>query len=413
MMMNLKNLYFLVILCGWSLGLGAQGTTYTGDPDVSYYNARNLAFNDQRTQARDTLQRILSKYPEYADVRELLGKTYSWDGRYDEARRHFNKITSVERKNKAVWIAAIKNEIYAKNYPIALGLANKALIYIENDTDILNLRTKVMDLLGAKKDSANEEGTAPPKDSLEAKVLKNRVGVINSFEIFDVVYEPMFYSSVEYRRETDAGSIIPRINYANRFETHGIQYEMDFYPKISKRFYGYLNYGFSQADIFPDHRAGAELYANLPKNLEASLGMRYLDFSTSNATVLTGSIGHYMGNYYFSLRPYVTPRSDGPTSFSGSLLVRKYLRDGENYLGLNAIYGNAPELKQLLVNDVLLSESLLYIESQRLELEYQFTAKDRPNLYRANLGLTRQELVFEPGKFFWAISAGINYQVKF
>ena len=141
--------------------------------------------------------------------------------------------------------------------------------------------------------------------------------------------------------------------------------------------------------------------------------MRYLDFTTSNATVLTGSIGHYRGNYYFSLRPYITPRSDGPTSISGSLLVRKYLRDGENYLGLNAIYGNAPELKQLLVNDVLLSESLLYIESQRLELEYQFTAKNRPNLYRANLGLTRQELVFDPGKFFWAVSAGINYQVKF
>ena len=225
----------------------------------------NLAFNDQRTQARDTLQHILSKYPEYTDVRELLGKTYSWDGRYDEARRHFNKITSVERKNKAVWIAAIKNEIYAKNYPIALGLANKALIYMENDSDVLDLRSKILALLGEENGVENGGGIATPKESPEVKALKNRVGVINSFEIFDIVYEPMFYSSVEYRRETDAGSIIPRINYANRFETHGVQYEMDFYPKISKRFYGYLNYGFSQADIFPDHRAGAELYANLPK----------------------------------------------------------------------------------------------------------------------------------------------------
>ncbi|WP_411030800.1 YaiO family outer membrane beta-barrel protein [Spongiimicrobium sp. 3-5] len=387
----------------------AQEVAYAGDPDASFLIARDLAFDNNRIKARDTLKHILTTYPNYTDVRELLAKTYSWDGEYTEARKEFNKITSTVRDNKAVWIAAVKNEIYAKNYPTALGLVNKGLKYLQGDTDLLQLRNKVL----LEIDKGQAALSLAIRDSLEIKTFKNRVGLTNAFEVFDIVYEPMFNSSLEYRRDTRYGSAIPRINYSNRFDLNGLQYEVDLYPKFSKTFYGYLNYGYSDASIFPNHRIGAELYANLPKSIEASLGARYLDFTDSKATIFTGSLGLYRGNYYFSMRPYITPRSDNPTSFSGSLLARKYLRDGENYFGINLVYGNAPELKQLLVDDVLLAESLLYIESQQILLEYQFTPKDRPNIYRAHLGLNRQELVFDEGTFFWAVTAGINYQTKF
>ncbi|MGB5371288.1 MAG: YaiO family outer membrane beta-barrel protein, partial [Flavobacteriaceae bacterium] len=117
--------------------------------------------------------------------------------------------------------------------------------------------------------------------------------------------------------------------------------------------------------------------------------------------------------YYFSLRSYITPQANNLTRVSGNLLVRKYLKDAESFIGVNAGLGYSPELRQLRDGDELLSETLLYIESQRLSFEYQFSAKNTPNIYRANLGVTRQELVFDTGNFFWSISAGITYQVKF
>ncbi len=393
----------------------AQELAYEGDPDVSFFTARNLAFEGNRNIARDTLYRILSKYPDYTDVRSLLASTYSWDGDYDKARSHFNRITSVERKNKEVWVATIKNEIYAENYYLALGLANKAVSYLESDLDIIALQTKALALVKGKEEATEKHVVVEtPIDTLtEVKGPKNGVKISNSFEIFDVVYDPMIYSSMSYGRETGAGLVIPRINYSNRFQTHGVQYEMDFYPKFSKTFYGYLNYGYSNAPIFPDHRVGAELYANLPKSLEASLGMRFLDFNTTKAQIYTGSIGLYSGNYYFSLRPYLTPQSNGNMTFSGNLLVRKYLRDGKNYLGINFGMGYSPELKQLRDEDELLAETVLFIESQRLGMEYQFTAKRSPNIYKASLGVNRQELVFDSGNFTWSIAAGISYEIKF
>lgn len=411
--MQVKNTYGFLFFALLSLWGGAQEVEYTGNPDTSYFTARSLAFDGQREIARDTLNRVLSKYPDYTDVRSLLASTYSWDGKYDDAREQFNHIISSERKNKEVWIAAIKNEIYAEDYYIALGLSNKALLYLKDDADVVMLKSRALKNLKEKETAPVDTTVTLAKESFESKIPKNNLTFANSIDVFDIVYDPMVYSSISYSRKTKVGSIIPRINYANRFETHGLQYELDFYPKFSKTFYAYLNYGYSDAPIFPDHRVGAELYANLPKAFEFSIGVRYLDFSTTKATVYTGSIGLYRGNYYFSLRPYVTPQNTGDISFSGGLLARKYLRDGENYFGVNMGMGYAPELKQFRAGDELLAETLLFIESERLAFEYQFTGKKNPNSYNVNLGVVRQELVFDSGNFVWSVSAGLTYQVKF
>lgn len=414
-MKSVRQCILLIFLVQGLTVFSQAAGAYSGNPDISFLTARDLAFKGNRSQAKDTLILILTKYPDYTDVRNLLGKIYSWDGDFDIARKQFNKITSTEKTNKEVWIASIKNELYATNYATALGLSNKALLHMGADMDLESLRDQALRNINAKEGQKKESSNAL-KDSLETdpNSSKNRIGVYNSVDVFDVVYDPMVASSIEYKRDTKLGSVLPRINYANRFQTNGLQYEIDFYPKVSKTFYGYLNYGYSASAIFPDHRVGGELFANLPKALEASLGFRYLQFNDISAKIITGSAGLYKGNHYFSFRSFVTlPEGTNPIGFSGSLLARRYLRDKDNYLGLNVVVGYAPELRQLRANDVLLAETLLHIESEQLYFEYQFTSATGYNVYRANIGVTRQELVFDPGNFFWAISAGITYQVKF
>lgn len=422
---KLVILFLITLLCTpWAVM--SQESNYHGDPDKSFQTARTLAFEGNRSEARDTLQQILSAYPAYSDVRNLLAKTYSWDGNFDEARRHFNRITSVDRENKEVWIATIKNEMYAENLATALGLTNKALLYLKDDADLLTLQLNIgAGIIKVQEAPLETEN----KKASEEQSNKNAIGFFSSVDVFDVVYDPMLYSGVEYIRETSWGKIIPRINYSNRFDINGVQYEIDIYPRFSKKFYGYFNYGYSVAEIYPNHRAGAELYANLPKGFEASLGMRYLTqlpkgydaslglgFSTSadrNASIYTGSVGWYKGNYYVSLRSYLTPRDNNTSGIAGLLTARKYLKDAKNYLGVNLGMGFTPELRQFVSNNILIAETLLFVEAQQLNMEYQFSTSNSSSLYKVNLGLTRQELVFEPDNFFWAISAGLRYQVGF
>ncbi len=421
----------------------SQEVVFNTVDEVTFEEARNLAYEGDFRSANVMLSQLVKPESKDYNARSLLASTYSWNGEYDKAREEFNTITSSERNNRNTWIAAIKNELYAKNNAIAIGLANKALVYLKSDDEVERLKTIAEEgvanteyqesgwfnqddaVVSQKKSVAitkkEEQGAVKPEaiDTLAAKtpvaeeVLNNKISVQNSATVYDTRYDPMFYSSISFKRQTLAGSIIPRINYSNRLGVNGVQYDLDFYPKFSKRFYAYLNYGYSNSSIYPNHKMGGDLYANLPGAFEFSAGGRYITFETKNVSVITNSLGHYRGNYYFSLRSYITPQPDNLTRFSGNLLVRKYLKDAENYWGLNVGMGYSPELRQLTSGDELLAETLLYVESQRLSLEYQFTGKNNPNIYRANVGATRQELAFASGKFFYGVSAGITYEVKF
>lgn len=404
----MRQRVYLILLMLVSLNALGQGTGYSGDPDASFFTARDLAFAGNRASARDTLKSILTKYPDYMDVRSLLAKTYSWDQEYDAARLEFNRVTSTERKNSEAWVGAIKNEQYAKNYNIALGLANKALNYLPLDEELLRLKQEIIQHIEDQQLLQNRL-----KTTKIAEERNQSLTLYTEAEVFDRELDPMYFGALEYQKKTKWGVLIPRLNYNRRFNINGIQAEVDAYPRFSKSLSGYVNYGYSSNPIFPKHRMGGELVKELPKAMEASLGFRHLVFERDAATILTGTFGLYRGNYYAVLRPYVVPDAKKGLGISGNLLVRKYLKDGNNFLGMNLVYGFDTELNQFIINGQLLSETLLYLEAQRFRLEYQFTNKKGNNQYKANLGVNRQELAFSSGNFFLSVTAGIAYQLKF
>ena len=90
--MNSKTGYkWILILAFLSIFQSfAQQKVFDGNPDTAFEKARELAFNNQRKQAQDTLLFILTKYPDYHDIRSFLASTYSWDGDYKKAKTEFS-----------------------------------------------------------------------------------------------------------------------------------------------------------------------------------------------------------------------------------------------------------------------------------------------------------------------------------
>jgi len=100
-------LFIIIILISYhSFG---QKEVFTGDPDTAFENARELAFNDQRKQAQDSLRLILTKYPNYHDIRSFLANTYSWDGDYDKAKKEFEYILNASPDRQNDWELAIRS----------------------------------------------------------------------------------------------------------------------------------------------------------------------------------------------------------------------------------------------------------------------------------------------------------------
>ena len=167
------------------------------------------------------------------------------------------------------------------------------------------------------------------------------LGVDYSHVSFQQDFDPWNFASVSLGRRTGRGSLIGRVNYANRFGSSGSQVEVDAYPRLTRSTYAYLSVGYSASGIFPAWRSGGELFTSLPRAWEASLGYRQLRFGGAPVTLFTGAVGKYVGDYWFSLRPYMHATGSG-TSASANLTSRRYFADGDHYVGGRISYGDTP-----------------------------------------------------------------------
>lgn len=408
-------LFFLLSICSF-----AQQKVFTGNPDTAFEKARELAFNKQRKQAQDALLFILTKYPNYHDIRAFLASTYSWDGTYLKARKEFSYVLKRDPDRKRTWIAAINNELWGDTPFSALDLANNALEHFPNDADLLYLRASaeensnkpeeaLLTIKSVLENNPDNKKAAAYKAKLQNTLSYNAIGLKSAVDVYSSVFDPMQYHTLKYARQTKYGSIIAKINFNRRFQENGVQFEVDAYPRIVKGLYAYVNFGVANTFLFPDIRYGAELYKSLPKSFEASLGFRTLKYS-STTNIYTGSIGWYTGNSYWSFRTYVTPGDSG-SSMSGTLNYRKYRSDADNYFSVALGMGFSPEVNQFAFDGN--EEAIINLKSQKMNMGYYFTSSNKQNLWGAKFGITHQEISFDPGNYFWIYSFGLSWEVKF
>ena len=182
-----------------------------------------------------------------------------------------------------------------------------------------------------------QEATSSPARGIERASIGADLGYVT----FNGEIDPWTLASVSLGRRDARGSLIGRVNLANRFSTTGAQVEVDAYPSLGGSTYAYLNAGYSKSTIFPEWRFGGEVFTNLPNAYEASLGFRQLRFDGVPVTLLTGSVGKYIGNYWLSARPYIRTRDTG-VSASAGLTVRRYYDTPDEYVGARVSYGNTP-----------------------------------------------------------------------
>jgi YaiO family outer membrane protein len=416
-----KTIQLTVFLCFTMIfKMYSQQPVYNGNPDTSFEIARKLAFSDQRKQAQDTLILILTKHPNYNEIRSFLATTYSWDGNYRKARNEFAQVIKNDQKNKENWVAAIKNESWSDSYADAIRMADNALKFFPDDAEITILKANATEktykplesltiIESILEKNPNDQKALDYKASLSQTLLNNTIGIRAAVDLYSKVFDPMQYYTLSYGRQTKYGSIIGKLNFNRRFNENGTQIEVDLYPKITKGLYAYVNVGFANTFLFPDLRYGAELYKSLPHSLELSAGFRTLKYSTTT-NIYTGSIGWYTGNSYWSLRPYFTP-GDGGTSSSVAINYRKYRSDASNYMSFTFSMGVSPEVNQFIFSAT--DAAIINLKTQRLNAGYYFTTSKNKDAWGAQFDVAHQEIGFNPGSYFWIYSLTLTWDLRF
>jgi YaiO family outer membrane protein len=243
--------------------------------------------------------------------------------------------------------------------------------------------------------------------------LKHTLSVNAAADLFSAYFDPMHYLSLQLGTVIKPGTLVGRINYANRFAQSGIQPEVDFYPGLWKNAYAYLNYGYTTSSLFARHRLGAEIFQSLPRSFETSAGFRFMDFDAgSSITIYTASLGWYYKSYWFSARTFITP-SNGDISRSLNLTTRKYFADANNFVGITVGAGFSPDARRIQTNTGLEPGNNIYLlKAQKVELNWQKNIRYNMNLL-LDVYYTHQELSFNYGEYVNIFGLNTGIRIRF
>lgn len=387
--------------------------------DELFANARMAAFEKDYQKAISITREALRKSPDYSDVRIFLGRLYTWTDKVDSARIAFQRVIETDVKNEDAYFAYGSLEYWNENSEKANTIVSRGLDHHPGSQNLLFLKAKILsdlkrypeanntlDLL--LKAHPNFSEARAYKEKIRNASSKNTLGATYDFVYFDKRFDdPWHLASLDYGRLTKLGTITGRLNYANRFNSNGIQLELESYPRISEVFYTYISAGISEKDaIFPRYRVGFSLFANLPWALEAEVGFRMLKFS-EETWIYTASIGKYYKSYWFNFRTYLTP-SNNSVSRSFSLNVRYYLAGADDYLSFGVGTGISPDDP---ANNIFFNNGEIYkLKTNFISLGYRKTLTPS-NIGFVTLSLDDQEYAQNTrgNKFM----AGIGYIKRF
>lgn len=407
----------LACLCCLLLPLASRAQRNLSSDEL-FQQARRSAFHDHDYPRAILLcKTALEKSPDYADIRNFLGRIYTWEHQLDSAREALLYVLDKHPDNEDAAGALADLEYWNDHSAQALVYCDNGLSFHPASRTLLLKKARILsDLKRFKEASAITDSLLrwDPNNTdarvlalqVRSKAARNQVGVYYDYVYFDREFDnPWQLASVDYKRQTSLGSVFARVNYANRFNTNGVQFETDAYPHISRVFYAYLNAGYSNdVGIFPKYRAGFSLYANLPLSFEAEGGLRYLYFS-SDTWIYTFSVGKYYKNYWFNFRTYLTP-DNAAISQSYNLTCRYYYGGADDYFTLGVGTGLSPDDGS---NNVQLNEGYKLI-SNKVFAGYNHAIR-RLHVIFATVTLINQEYL--PGTHGNQLDIGIGYQKRF
>lgn len=321
--------------------------------DSLYAQARKVAFDEgDYERARALGYRALERSPNYHGIRVFVARTLAWDGMRDSARTELKTVLDRAPDHYEGLKAMIDVESWSERYRSALEYADQGRKHYQDDSHFIEKRAALLRTLNRPQEAraqldvilsenpSNEFAKAELRRLREAQ-RRYTASLSYRHDAFRGGRLPWRFGTFTLSRPTPIGSVIGRIQYANRFSTNGLKFGVDAYPSLVSGLYAYLNAGYSSSSIFPRYRLGGSLYKSLPWSMTAEIGARHLNFGGGGTTIYTASLTKYRGQYMYRAGTYLTPGSTG-TSASVNAMARRYLSGSQTYVGANASIGSSP-----------------------------------------------------------------------
>ena len=410
----MKKATAIVLLFGLSLISFTISAQDSFDPDILYAEARVLIMDGKYPEGREILFRAIEKYPNYADLLILVGRSYAWEGKNDSAAIYLDRailasptytdayaanldnLFWADSLDRAEKVLAIAKEKFEEKLPNEIAYRESRLFYYRENYDEAYAQVMKLFEKGYKR-----EGLLGYMQNLQRLRRNNAIGATFDYDSFRGELSPWQTWSAYARTRTDlTGSLIARVTQSSRFDGFGTLYELDAYPSLGKNSYAYLNIGGSGASFFPQFRFGGSIYFNLKNAWEIDGGYRYLNFGTVT-NIYTASVGKYVSSWWLNLRLNVIPTGTGGVSTSGIFQARYYFKSAEDFFSIQLSTGVSPDEENRDLSQLL--------NSYRFRFGYQQLITDRFMLFGYS-GYSWDELAADRIRNNFNVSIGAEYR---
>ena len=297
------------------------------------------------------LIKLEDNYPNSTLVKFKLAQVYFWSSKYEAA---FQSVKLLDQNNEDEEVLKLKILIQqnrkASDEVVALcnigieKLSDKNFYYqqqvlayinnneLENASNVLS-KIQITD--------TNEEVVKYLRNEIANK-KKNFVmlGYLQTNTLNEEF--PIWYlTSLEYGHKFEKHTLVGRVNYSFLGSIDAVQFEMDWYPKISKNNYLYTNIAISNSELFPNYKIASELFHEKDR-ISASVGGKSLFFDEQNINMITAHFGYLIQSYKIAYRGYFIKQDNSDSYFAHLLSFQRKLDEKDSYIQLEFIYGSAP-----------------------------------------------------------------------
>lgn len=326
-----------------------SGFCFTQEKELSSIN--KLIESKKYDESIAQLIKLEGNYPNSTLVKFKLAQVYFWSSKYEVA---FQSVKSLDQNNEDEEVLKLKILIQqnrkVSDEVVALcnigieKLSDKNFYYqqqvlayinnneLENASNVLS-KIQITD--------TNEEVVKYLRNEIANK--KKNFVMLGYLQTNTLNGEfPIWYlTSLEYGHKFEKHTLVGRVNYSFLASIDAVQFEMDWYPKISKNNYLYTNVAISNSELFPNYKIAYELFHEKNK-ISISVGGKNLFFDERNINMITAHFGYLIQSYKIAYRGYFIKQDNSDSYFAHLLSFQRKLDEKDSYVQLEFIYGSAP-----------------------------------------------------------------------
>jgi YaiO family outer membrane protein len=376
------------------------------DYDVNFLLSQAYARSGDRDKAMAQLTKMDALFPRNADVVLFVARIHSWKGEYAKALARYREVLEFAPANEEALIGTADVAARQKEHARALSILEQVLEKNPKSADAyyhLGLLYQWEGNTGkARENFEKAVALAPGNDDYGVFLTRATPRLQKKFEIrYGHEVEDWSDGRADFQNDRlafhldlprDAGVLILKYEQTHRFDETDRRFGVESYPRLWRKAYGRFELGFSpKSDFYPRFSYLAEMYQGMLSAAEVSLGIWGMNFPDRPVTVLLGSVGYYLGNYYPCVR-FNYGRENGNSSLSAVINFRRYF-SRENYLYVG--YGRGTRLlEDLTIQDLLPETSDIFLAGvtwyviSKVRLEFHFSAIHGNSLSRKTFQLT-------------------------